>query len=220
MPQLLTLRHASIAFADHVLFSGLSLNVSAGQLVGVTGESGCGKTSLLRAILGFVPFTEGEVEVCGQPLDVTHINAIRRQTAYLPQELQPAAATGRDLLRLTHELSANSRPSSSTLATVMDSLGLAPSLLDLSAQKLSGGQRQRLLLAAALTASKPLLLLDEPSSALDADSTQRVAHSLLQACHDNHRAALVVSHNTTLLSLCDSVVTIEEKGEKGEEEEA
>lgn len=205
----LSLSDASLAFGDKTLFSGFNLQVDRGQLVGITGESGCGKTSLLRAILGFVPLTTGSVEVCGLPLDAHHIHAIRQQTAYVPQELQPTASTGQDLIKLTHELTANlPHAKREACEALMSSLGLDPSLLGLSASKLSGGQRQRLLLAAALSLPKPLLLLDEPSSALDEESTQRVGLALLRACHDDNRSALVVSHDPVLLAFCDKTITL------------
>lgn len=234
---MLSLRSVSIAFGGLPLFRGLDLQVEAGQLVGLSGESGCGKTSLLRALLGFVPFSEGTAEICGYPLDAAHISAIRRCVAYVPQELQPPASTGADLIHLTHDLDYNrslrpssasvpspsssasmSSPSSSAVVpspsssaavpSLLKALALDASLLGLEATKLSGGQRQRLLLVAALALPKPLLLLDEPTSALDEDSTQRVAQSLLRACHEERRAALIVSHDPLLLSFCDRVVTL------------
>ena len=227
---MLYLHSATLAFGDRQLFHDLDLHVSRGQLVGVTGESGCGKTSLLRAILGFISLTSGSIEVAGLPLDVHHVNEIRRLTAYVPQELQPAVEIGRDLIGLTHDLEANrhsahsrvssaaavpDEPSSGRLPldsgssnSLLSALGLDASLLELSASKLSGGQRQRLLLAAALSLPKPLLLLDEPSSALDEDSTQRVGHALQHACHDDGRSAFVVSHDPVLLSFCDHVINL------------
>lgn len=227
---MLYLHSATLAFGDRQLFHDLDLHVSRGQLVGVTGESGCGKTSLLRAILGFIPLTSGSIEVAGLPLGVHHVNEIRRLTAYVPQELQPAVEIGRDLIGLTHDLEANrhsahSRVSSAAAVpdesssghltldsgssnSLLSALGLDASLFELSASKLSGGQRQRLLLAAALSLPKPLLLLDEPSSALDEDSTQRVGHALQHACHDDGRSAFVVSHDPVLLSFCDHVINL------------
>ena len=227
---MLYLHSATLAFGDRQLFHDLDLHVSRGQLVGVTGESGCGKTSLLRAILGFIPLTSGSIEVAGLPLDVHHVNEIRRLTAYVPQELQPAVEIGRDLIGLTHDLEANRHSAHSSVSSaaavpdesssghltldsgssnsLLSALGLDASLLELSASKLSGGQRQRLLLAAALSLPKPLLLLDEPSSALDEDSTQRVGHALQHACHDDGRSAFVVSHDPVLLSFCDHVINL------------
>ena len=97
---------------------------------------------------------------------------------------------------------------SGSQSSLLSSLALDSSLLDLSASKLSGGQRQRLLLLAALSLTKPLLLLDEPTSALDEDSSQRVGLALQRACHEENRAALVVSHDPVLLAFCDKQVTL------------
>ena len=206
---MLYLRSASLAFGDRQLFRDLDLHVGRGQMVGVTGESGCGKTSLLRAVLGFVPLTAGTIEVCGFTLDARHIHDIRQQTAYVPQELQPPVTIGHDLLKLTLDLSANQpHAERERYQALMSLVGLDPSLLELSAAKLSGGQRQRLLLTASLSLPKPLLLLDEPTSALDEDSTQRVGLAVQQACHEGNRSALIVSHDPILLALCDRVLQL------------
>ena len=223
---MLELRSLTLAYSDRPLFSGLDYDVKAGELVGITGESGTGKTSLLRAIVGVIPITAGTIEVCGLPLDVHHIHAIRQKIAYVPQELQPPAEDGVALIALTHALAFNrallaSQPTSPAgrltpqpstlnpqLPQLLASLAIDPALLSLEASKLSGGQRQRILLAAALALPKPLLLLDEPTSALDEENSQRVALALLRACHEEGRAALVVSHDPVFLRFCDKVLTL------------
>ena len=234
---MITLRSLTLAYSDRPLFSGLDYDVKAGEMVGITGESGTGKTSLLRAIVGVIPITAGTIEVCGLPLDVHHIHAIRQKIAYVPQELQPPAEDGAALIALTHALAYNrallaSQPTSpagrltpqpsarpnGTLHTwrtlnpqlpqLLAALAIDPSLLSLEASKLSGGQRQRILLAAALALPKPLLLLDEPTSALDEENSQRVALALLRACHEEGRAALVVSHDPVFLRFCDHVLDL------------
>ena len=204
---ILSVRSATLAFGSRTLFSNVSLDLTAGQMTGIAGESGSGKTSLLRAILGFVPLTAGEVDVCGIRLDDRHVNVLRQHTAYLPQELQPVAATGRDLIALTHHLRAN-RDVSCSVEAILTTLGLDPGILDLQASKLSGGQRQRILLAAAIALGKPLLLLDEPTSALDADTTHLVAKAIRQTMAVRPCAALIVSHSTHLLDACDNTLTI------------
>ncbi|MCR5181119.1 MAG: ABC transporter ATP-binding protein [Bacteroidaceae bacterium] len=206
---MLLIRSASLAFGDHVLFHDLNLHVASGQLVGLSGESGCGKTSLLRAVLGFLPLTSGEIEVCGKLQDSAHVDAIRRETSYVPQELLPLAPKGKDLVQLTHSLEHNvGLEGARSLASFMESLHLEQEVMELDTARLSGGQRQRLLLAAALSLHKPLLLLDEPTSALDEESSQRVGRVLQQVCHEDGVAALVVSHDPVMHAFCDTVVTL------------
>ena len=148
---MLELRSLTLAYSDRPLFSGLDYDVKAGELVGITGESGTGKTSLLRAIVGVIPITAGTIEVCGLPLDVHHIHAIRQKIAYVPQELQPPAEDGAALIALTHALAFNrallaSQPTSpagrltpqpSTLSPqlpqLLASLAIDPALLSLEA---------------------------------------------------------------------------------------
>ena len=205
------MKRATLAFGDRVLFRDLSFDLQAGQILGVAGESGVGKTSLLRLVLGFVPLTAGSVEVCGQPLNERNIDSIRRLTAYVPQELQPLAATGRDLIALTHNLAANRAAegvAAMSMPTILASLGLDDSALELHASKLSGGQRQRILLAAALALPKPLILLDEPTSALDAESARLVIDVLRRICAEQGRAALVVSHSQQMLTSCTSTLAL------------
>lgn len=206
----LRLDDVSLAFGDRILFSHLSMSLEPGQMAGIAGESGCGKTSLLRAVLGFVPVAHGSISVCGMELSQHTVDAIRHHTAYVPQELQPPVATGRDLVMLTHDLRANRGATSlKTIETTLESLGIDdPALLDMPAAKLSGGQRQRILLAAALTLPKPLLLLDEPTSALDADTSAQVVEVLRQTCRLQRRAALIVSHSSLVLDACDITLNL------------
>lgn len=204
---ILHLHEATLRFGERTLFKDLSFELMPRQMLGIAGESGSGKTSLLRAILGFVPLTAGEVKVCGLPLDTTHVDELRRLTAYVPQELQPIAAQGRDLVALTHNLRAN-HGSTGNLNATLEALGLDTDCLNQQASKLSGGQRQRILIAAALTLPKPLLLLDEPTSALDAETAQLVIAALRSTLQREQRAAVIVSHSSVLLAACNSTLTI------------
>ena len=212
---ILTVREASLTLGGHKLFANLSFQAEEGQLVGIAGESGSGKTSLLRAVLGFVPLQAGSIELCGIPLDENHADVLRREVAYVPQELQPPAASVAELLRLTHGLSLNragleraAGGERAFYAPIFHELGLAPDIWETAASKLSGGQRGRILLAAALMLPKRLLLLDEPTSALDAETSFLVGRTLHRVCDQEHRAALIVSHDETLLAMCDNVVRI------------
>ena len=84
---MLHINNACIAFGTEVLFSGLNLNLERGETACIVGQSGCGKTSLLNAVMGFVPLKEGTIKVGDTLLDKSTIDIIRRQIAWIPQEL-------------------------------------------------------------------------------------------------------------------------------------
>jgi len=201
----IALDSVAISFGSEPLFTGLSFSVKAGEMVGICGASGSGKTSILRALLGFVSPSEGRIEMCGREVTPANIDYIRRHTAYLPQDLHLPVASVRDMIAMTC-------PSIDERREEMDSLwervGLELSLWDTHPAQLSGGQRQRILLATALLRKKAVLLADEPTSALDPATTQKVIATLRQTAAENGTAILVASHDQHFLAACDNVVNI------------
>ena len=84
---MLHINNACIAFGTEVLFSGFNMKLERGETACIVGQSGCGKTSLLNAVMGFVPLKEGSVRVGETLLDRSTIDSVRRQIAWIPQEL-------------------------------------------------------------------------------------------------------------------------------------
>ena len=84
---MLHINNACIAFGTEVLFSGFEMKLEKGETACIVGQSGCGKTSLLNAVMGFVPLYEGTIKVGGTLLDKSTIDLVRRQIAWIPQEL-------------------------------------------------------------------------------------------------------------------------------------
>lgn len=207
MDKMLEIKHATLRLGGRSLFRGLSLEVGEGEWVCVTGESGCGKTSLLRAVLGFLPLEGGQIFVGGEPLSVHTADSIRRRTVYVPQDFFLPADTVEEVLGLPFGLKANRGRafSGARLAAVWDMLGLEHALLHRKVSQLSGGQRQRVILSMAALLDKELLLADEPTSALDKESVGRVA-ALFRKMADRGAAILSVSHNTAFVQACDRVV--------------
>ena len=84
---MLHINNACIAFSAEVLFSGFNMKQERGETACIVGQSGCGKTSLLNAIMGFVPLKEGSIQVGQTLLDISTVGNIRRQIAWISQEL-------------------------------------------------------------------------------------------------------------------------------------
>ena len=193
---MLKVSHLSLKYGTHTVFSDISFSVGKGEIMCVYGCSGCGKTSLLRAILGFVE-TEGVIVVDGLSLCPEHVEEIRRRTAYVPQELALPSESVREAVMTPFLLRANRRVpfSESKLLDDWALLGLEGSLLDKRANEISGGQRQRVMLSAAGLLGKSLLLVDEPTSALDEDHANLVLHYFRMLAETRGMAIIVVSHS-------------------------
>lgn len=206
---MLEIEHATLSLGGHILFRELDMKVRKGEMVCVTGESGCGKTSLLRAVLGFQELNAGTVRVDGLQLGPKTVARIRQMTAYVPQELSLPHENVREVVRMPFELKGNRnvRFSKKKLWEQWSCLGLEPQLYDSNVSYLSGGQRQRILLSVCALLEKPLVIADEPTSALDAESVRRVI-DFFRKLADSGAAVLTVSHDRTFMSGCDRLVAL------------
>ena len=204
---MLHINNACIAFGTEVLFSGFNMKLERGETACIVGQSGCGKTSLLNAVMGFVPLKEGSVRVGETLLDRSTIDSVRRQIAWIPQELALPFEWVKDMVTLPFELKVNrSVPfSEERLYACFDELGLEHELYAKRVNEVSGGQRQRITLAAML--NKPLIIIDEPTSALDAGATDKVL-SFFRRQAERGAAVLAVSHDKDFAAGCHYVIEL------------
>jgi len=161
------------------IFNQLTLTVDQGAFVSVTGSNGSGKTSLLKLILGLLIPDSGSIAVQGKPVVAGKPWGVSQgQIAYLAQHIE-------DLFfaeRVRDELTVSTGGEQSRKSWLKQ-LGI-PALLDRKIDSLSGGERQSLALAQFMSSSAPLLLLDEPTSYLDAERTRILADFLKTARAD------------------------------------
>lgn len=206
---MLHINNACIAFGTDVLFSGLNLNLEKGETACIVGQSGCGKTSLLNAVMGFVPLKEGTIKVGDTLLDKSTIDIIRRQIAWIPQELALPFEWVKEMVALPFDLKINrSVPfSEERLYDYFDELGLEHDLYTKRVNEVSGGQRQRIMLAVAAMLNKPLIIIDEPTSALDAGSTDKVL-AFFKRQAEKGAAVLAVSHDKDFASGCHYLIEL------------
>lgn len=176
--------------AQHWHFNG---TLAAGERRLLAGPSGVGKSTLLALLAGFLNPSAGEIWLAGQR--VNGWPPARRPLALLFQEdnlFSHLSARQNLLLGLRPSLKASAEEESA-IAAVAARLGLT-GLLDRRPDALSGGQRQRVALGRCLLQRRPLLLLDEPFSALDPALRLEMQALLLELCQENHWALLLVSH--------------------------
>ena len=204
---MLEIKNVKIKMGEQQLLGGLSFSAEDGQVVCITGDSGCGKTSLLRAILGFVPLAEGHISVDGELLTPAAAGEFRKYIAYVPQDLAMPMETVGEMVRMPFALKANlATPfSKARLMEEWQKLDLAPELYDKKVSELSGGQRQRIIISTLGLLKKTIVLADEPTSALDAHTTALVL-AYFKALAAGGATVITVSHDPAFADGCDKKV--------------
>ena len=192
---MLQIDNACIAFGEDILFSEFCMRLNKGETACIAGQSGRGKTSLLNAIMGFVPLRKGKIKVGGILLEPTTIDAIRRHIAWIPQELALPSEWVKEMISLPFALKANRHISFSKekLFTCFDELGLDKELYQKRVGEISGGQRQRIMIAVAAMLEKPLIIVDEPTSALDPELTGEIL-KVIKDLAQEHITMVIVTH--------------------------
>ena len=200
---LLTVRGLGKRFGAQRALADVSFTVRAGEAVALWGANGAGKTTALRGLLGAIP-CEGEVHIGG--LDVRRRGReARRLLGFVPQEMAFPDLTAGEVLTLFAALRG---VAAERVEVLVGRLGLAAEL-DKRVAALSGGRKQRLALAVALLADPPLLLLDEPSSSLDA-AARRELQQILGQLKAEGKTLVFSSHRPEEVALlADRVLHLE-----------
>ncbi|MBL8671062.1 MAG: ABC transporter ATP-binding protein [Alphaproteobacteria bacterium] len=194
MPGLLTVDRLTVGYGRQRVLHDVSLDVSKGEMIALLGASGCGKTTLLRTISGFIPVESGTVRIAGR--DVTQLPPEKRDTAMVFQSyaLWPHMTVAQNIgygLKLRGKPRAEIR---AEVARILGMLGLA-GYEERPVTQLSGGQRQRVALGRGLAVNPTLLLLDEPLSNLDARIRQQVRHEIKAIQTRLALTAVIVTHD-------------------------
>lgn len=200
----------SVCFGDEKVLDHFSCRIKRGDFACLTGKSGCGKTSLLKAFLGLTPLSSGEIRVDGEILNEKTCNLVRKRTMYLPQELLFPCETICEFVDYSLRLgrTKNVRFSMPSLRENMVRLGLEGEILHKRMAEISGGQRQRMVLAVLALLEKDIWLLDEPTSALDGTSRGYMI-DFLQEQQLQGRTLVAVSHDMHFASCCSTVIQLD-----------
>jgi len=181
---------------DRLVLDDLDLDLESGSLRGVLGPSGSGKSTLLRALVGLVPRTQGTVTLEGRPIDEWEPAAWRRRVGLLPQRPTLLPHSVADNLSLPATLR-SARHASTVLRdprAMLRELGLPDDTYERPVTELSEGQAARVGLARAVMAGPSILLLDEPTAALDRESATQV-EAFLRGLASDGLALLWVLHD-------------------------
>ncbi|MFC0528710.1 ABC transporter ATP-binding protein [Phytohabitans kaempferiae] len=200
----------------HHALRGVTLQVRAGETVGVVGESGCGKSTLARLMLGLNAPSSGTVRLAGTDLRAPRGKKLRRlrtrarlvfqdPVGSLSPRRTVADAIGEPLRALGVPAAERERK----VAEVLARMNLDPAMLRRRPHELSGGQAQRVGIARALVGNPDLIVFDEPTSALDVTVQAQILDVIAELAGDASRGSVFISHDlATVRGFCDRVVVL------------
>ena len=197
---------------------GVSLNVEPGEIVGLVGESGCGKSSLGRAAIGLTPMASGSILFDGFSVNEaskSEQKKIRRNMQMIFQDpygsLNPRLQIGSALLDVmeVHSIGSSRQERLDHAVELLKAVDLPANSIGRYPHEFSGGQRQRICIARALTLEPSLLIADEPVSALDVSVQAEILDVLESLRQERQLAFLFISHDLAVVrNLCDRVAVM------------
>jgi ATP-binding cassette subfamily B protein len=198
---------------DTPLYDGLSVDIRAGERVGLVGRSGSGKTTFVKLIQRLYDVSGGQIMIDGQNIAEVTQESLRQAIAYVPQEPllfhrtvaeniaygKPGASIA-DIKKAARQAHADEfiESLSDKYDTIVGERGV----------KLSGGQRQRIAIARAILKDAPILILDEATSALDSESEVYIQKALLKLM--SGRTTLVIAHRLSTIQKMDRIIVLDE----------
>ena len=204
--------HVDFSYGDACVLSDVELSIQPGQVVRIAGRSGSGKSTLLKLFMRFWDVSSGAIEVSGRDVRRVATASLRQVEGFMTQETHLFAGTVRDNLSFAKPGASDAEiMAACEKASIADFVRRLPSGLDTQVGELgdalSGGERQRLGLARVFLHDAPFVLLDEPTSNLDALNEAAV----LRALADNRtgKTVLLVSHRPSAAAIADATYSVE-----------
>ncbi len=211
----ISFRKVSFSYKDKVILDNVTLDVRAGEKVGFIGPSGTGKSTMLSLLPRFGLPDSGFIYIDGQEISTLNLKSLREQIAIVSQEPKLFSITIGENIAYAYPDETNPLPDimrAAVAANASEFIDRLPDKYDTpvngSGTSLSGGQKQRVAVARAMFKRAPILILDEPTSAQDTSSENKVLDGINHLMHG--KTVMMVTHKHSLLSAMDTIYVIED----------
>jgi ATP-binding cassette subfamily B protein len=200
--------------SDKPVLSQVSFSLASGKTLGITGPVGCGKTTILRLLVKMFSPTEGKIRIGGHDVDELNLGQLRSLFSIVPQETFLFSETIRENILFARD----QKDDAAEALQMALKAGLEPDLKEFPHEletmlgergvNLSGGQKQRVSLARALAADRPILLLDDCTSAVDTETEKAILSGIRNA--EKPRTCIIVSHRMVSLQNADLIIYLKD----------
>ena len=208
MDSILEVKHLSFSVGEKEILKDISFKIQKGDFLTIKGPSGSGKSTLLKLLAAIMNPSTGEIIYKGKPLSEYEITDYRKEVSYSFQNAALFGTTVADNLMFPYEIRNEPFDRDRAIA-LLDKVMLSKQYLDQKITELSGGEKQRVALIRNVLFTPEVLLLDEVTSALDAENRKVISDAILGLNRENNITVLWVTHNTDEIN--DAAKTIEMK---------
>ncbi|MFM7218373.1 MAG: ABC transporter ATP-binding protein [Bacteroidota bacterium] len=198
---IISIQHVKKSFGENHVLTDFNLDVFDGESVVVLGRSGCGKSVLIKCIVGLLPYDHGSIKVLGEEISLLNekeLDHLRAQIGFVFQSsaLYDSMTVGENLAfpLSRHDKSLNEKQIRMRIMETLENVGLAHAY-ELMPAELSGGMRKRIGLARALVLRPKIILYDEPTTGLDPITGNEISNLMLEMQRTYHTTSIIISHD-------------------------